>query len=127
MPDARGRGVDIVFIRDLRVDTVIGIYDWERKIRQVISIDLEMAADIAHAASTDHIDDTLDYKSVAKRIISFVRESEFELVEKLAENITQIVLSEFNTPWVKLTLGKPGAVRGSKCVGVVIERGMKPQ
>ena len=85
-----------------------------------------MATDIAHAAATDHIEDTLDYKSVAKRIINFVKNSEFELVEKLAEQITQVILTEFNTPWVKLTLGKPGAVRGSECVGVMIERGPKP-
>jgi len=119
--------MDIVFIKDLRVDTVIGIYDWERQIRQVVSIDLEMATDIAYAATTDQIEDTLDYKSVAKRIIDFVQGSEFELVEKLAEQVAHIILSEFNTPWVKLTLGKPGAVRGSECVGVIIERGKKPE
>lgn len=118
--------MDIVFVKDLRVDTVIGIYDWERQIRQVVSIDLEMATDIAKAANSDSIDDTLDYKAVSKRIINFVRDSEFELVEKLAEEITRIVLTEFNTPWVRLKLGKPGAVRGSEEVGVLIERGSKP-
>lgn len=119
--------MDIVFIKDLRVDTVIGIYDWERQIRQVVSIDLEMAADIAKAAGSDDISDTLNYKAVAKRVISFVRDSEFELVEKLAEQIADIILNEFATPWIKLTLGKPGAVRGSESVGVKIERGVKPQ
>ncbi len=114
--------MDIVFVKDLRIDTVIGIYDWERTIRQVISIDLEMGTDIAAAANSDNISDTLDYKAVSKRVIHFVRNSEFELVEKLAEQIARIVLTEFNTPWLRLKLGKPGAVRGSAEVGVVIER-----
>lgn len=114
--------MDIVYISDLRVDTVIGIYDWERTIRQVVSIDLEMGTDIAFAASTDAIEDTLNYKSVAKRVISFVQASEFELVEKLAEAIARIIITEFNVPWLSLKLGKPGAVRGSAEVGVMIER-----
>ena len=114
--------MDIVCVKDLRVDTVIGIYDWERQIRQVVSIDLEMGTDIAAAANSDDISDTLNYKAVSKRIIEFVRESEFELVEKLAEQIACIILTEFKTPWLRLKLGKPGAVRGSSEVGVVIER-----
>lgn len=117
--------MDIVFIEDLKVDTVIGIYDWERQIRQTISIDLEMAHDIQPAALEDTIDKCLDYKSVAKRIISFVEESEFQLVETLAEKIAEIIRTEFNVPWLKLKLSKPGAVRGSKNVGVLIERGSK--
>lgn len=118
--------MDIVFIHDLRIETVIGIYDWERKIRQVISLDIEMATDISKAASSDNIDDTLSYKSVAKRLIEFVEQSEYELVEALAEEICRIVREEFAVPWVKLTLHKPGAVRGSKSVGVIVERGDKP-
>ena len=118
--------MDIVFIHDLKIDTVIGIYDWERKIRQAISLDLEMATDISKAAKSDNIDDALSYKTVAKRLIDFVEESEFELVEALAEKICSIVLDEFPVPWVKLTLHKPGAVRGSKSVGVIIERGNRP-
>nr|WP_235727454.1 dihydroneopterin aldolase [Kangiella shandongensis] len=117
--------VDIVFIEDLKVDTVIGIYDWERQIRQTISIDLEMAHDIRPAAEEDTIDQCLDYKSVAKRVISFVEESEFQLVETLAEKIAQIIQEEFGVSWLKLKLSKPGAVRGSKNVGVLIERGTK--
>ena len=78
--------MDIVFIRDLRIETVIGVYDWERKIRQTISLDLEMATNVRPAAVTDHIDDALDYKSVAKRLIQFVGESEFQLVETLARS-----------------------------------------
>ena len=119
--------MDIVFIHDLQVETVIGIYDWERKIRQTISLDIEMATDISKAAKSDDIEDTLSYKTVAKRLIEFIEQSEFELVEALAEKICSIILDEFSVPWVKLTLHKPGAVRGSKSVGVMIERGSKPE
>ncbi len=118
--------MDIVFIRDLQIETIIGIYDWERKVRQIISLDIDMASDIKKAADSDNIDDTLSYKTVAKRLIAFVEQSEFELVEALAEKICEIILEEFNVPWVRLTLNKPGAVRGSKSVGVMIERGQKP-
>lgn len=114
--------MDIIFIRDLRVDTVIGIYDWERAIKQTIHLDLEMATDIARAATTDHIDDTLNYKAVSKRVIAFVEESRFQLVETLAERIVELVLTEFAVPWMRLTLNKGGAVRGAQGVGVIIER-----
>ena len=114
--------MDIVFIRDLRIETVIGIYDWEREIRQTVSLDLEMGTDIRRAGETDHIDDTLDYKSVAKALIEFVEKSEFQLVEALAEQCSQIILNDFNVPWLKLRLSKPGAVTGSQDVGVLIER-----
>jgi dihydroneopterin aldolase len=115
--------MDIVFIRDLRIETVIGIYDWEREIKQTVILDIEMGADVAKAASSDHIDDTLDYKAVAKRLIGFVEESEFQLVETLAERCAQIVREEFGVEWVRLTLNKIGAVSGARDVGVVIERG----
>jgi dihydroneopterin aldolase len=118
--------MDIVFIRELQVETVIGIYDWERKVRQMISLDVDMATDIHKAATTDNIDDTLSYKTVAKRLIEFVEQSDFELVEALAEKICAIIIEEFKVPWVKLTLSKPGAVQGSRAVGVIIERGKKP-
>jgi 7,8-dihydroneopterin aldolase/epimerase/oxygenase len=117
--------MDIVFIKELQIETVIGIYDWERKIRQMISLDIEMATDIKKAAKTDQIEDTLNYKAVAKRLISFVEESEYELVETLAEKICSIIMQEFAVPWVKLTLNKPGAVSGSRSVGVTIERGAR--
>ena len=115
--------MDIVFIRDLRIETVIGIYDWEREIRQTVILDLEMGADVARAASSDHIDDTLDYKAVAKRLIGFVEASEFQLVETLAERCAQIVREEFGVQWVRLTLNKIGAVSSARDVGVIIERG----
>ena len=117
--------MDIVYIRDLKIDTVIGIYDWEREVKQTISLDLEMATDIRKAASTDDINDTLNYKAVAKRLISFVGDSKFLLVETMAEQIAQIVRDEFNVPWLRLRLSKPGAVRGSQDVGLIIERGSK--
>ena len=117
--------MDIVFINDLRIETIIGIYDWERKVKQTISLDLEMGVDIRKSAETDAIEDTLNYKAVAKRLIAFVGESEYQLVETLAEKITEIVLTEFSVPWVKLTVHKPGAVRGSRDVGVIIERGSR--
>jgi dihydroneopterin aldolase len=115
--------MDIIYLRDLRVETVIGIYDWERRIKQTVSLDLEMGADIAKAAETDRIDDTLNYKAVAKRLIQFVGESRVQLVETLAERVAEVVLNEFGVPWVRVTLNKPGAVRGARDVGVVIERG----
>ena len=114
--------MDIVFVRDLQIETVIGIFDWERRIRQTVSLDLEMGADIRRAAASDAIDDALDYKAVSKRLIDFVGASEFQLVETLAERIAAIVLEEFGVPWLRLTVNKPGAVRGSRSVGVVIER-----
>ena len=117
--------MDTVFIRDLEIETVIGIYDWERKIKQVISIDLDMGADIRQAAASDSIDDALNYKAVAKRLIDFVEASHFQLVETLAERICDIILQEFAVPWVRLELHKPGAVSGSRSVGVIIERGEK--
>lgn len=113
----------IVFLRDLRVDTIIGVFEWERTTRQVVGIDLEMAADTARAAATDSIDDALDYKAISKRLIDFVGASSFQLVETLAEEIARVVREEFGVPWVRVTLSKPGAIRGARDVGVVIERG----
>jgi len=117
--------MDIVYIRELKVETVIGIFDWERKIRQTVSMDIEMATDIAAAAASDSIEDALDYKAVAKRLISFVEGSDFQLVETLSEKVCEIVLNEFNVAWVKLQLSKPGAIKGSRDVGIIIERGTK--
>lgn len=119
--------MDIIYLSDLRIETIIGIYDWERRVKQVVSLDIEMATDIAKAAASDDIEDTLNYKAVAKRLISFVGESEFQLVETLAEKITAIILNEFNVPWLRLRLNKQGAVRGARDVGVIIERGSKPE
>ncbi len=115
--------MDIIYLRDLKIETVIGIYDWEREIKQTVSIDLEMAGDVCRAALTDSIEDTLNYKAVAKAVIAFVEQSEFQLVETLAERIAQLVMSEFDIPWLRLSVNKGGAVRGASDVGVCIERG----
>lgn len=115
--------MDIVFIQDLRIETTIGIYDWERKIKQTLAFDLELGTDIRAAAETDDIEKTLNYKAIAKRVIDYVEASEFLLVETLAEKVAELVINEFNVPWLSMTLNKPGAVTGSKSVGVKIERG----
>ncbi|NOQ70128.1 MAG: dihydroneopterin aldolase, partial [Gammaproteobacteria bacterium] len=113
------------FIEDLRIDTIIGIYDWEREVKQTIALDIEMAADNVKPASTESIDDALNYKAVAKSLIVFTEESQFQLVETLAESLAGIILNEFNVTWCRLKLSKLGAVTGSRSVGVIIERGHK--
>lgn len=118
--------MDIVFIEKLRIDTIIGIYDWERQVRQTVSLDLEMAHDNRPAGASDDIADALDYKAVSKRLKAFVEDSSFGLVEALAEHCAKIVIEEFGVAWLRLKLRKPGAVRGAKAVGVIIERGRKP-
>ncbi len=115
--------MDKIFLSELKIDTIIGIWEWERRIRQTVVIDLEMSADIAKAAATDEVVDTLNYKLVAKRIQEFVADSSFQLVETLAERIAAIIREEFDVAWVKVRVNKPGAIRGSKDVGVLIERG----
>ena len=118
--------MDKIFLNELKVETVIGIWEWERKIRQTVVIDLEMSADIAKAAATDSVEDTLNYKLVAKRVQAFVAESSFQLVETLAERIAGIIRDEFDVQWVKVRVNKVGAIRGSRDVGILIERGEKP-
>jgi len=115
--------MDIIFLKDIRVETIVGIWDWERRMPQSVSIDLELGADVRSAAETDSIESTLDYRGVAKRVTAFVAESRFQLIESMAEGIAGIVTGEFAVPWVKVTVRKPGAVRGSKDVGIIIERG----
>jgi 7,8-dihydroneopterin aldolase/epimerase/oxygenase len=114
--------MDKVFIEGLEIEALIGIYDWERRIRQTLVFDLEMAFDNRVPAASDAIADTLDYKAVSKRLIAFVGSSDFGLVETLAERCAEIVLSEFAVSHLRLKLSKPGAVRGARAVGVVIER-----
>lgn len=115
--------MDIIFLRGLQIETVIGIYDWERKIKQTVVLDLEMGTDIRKAAASDAIGDTLDYKAVSKRVIALVEGSRFFLVETLAEQIATVLLNEFRLPWVRLTLNKKGAISGASDVGIIIERG----
>jgi dihydroneopterin aldolase len=115
--------MDTIFIHALKAEAIIGIFDWERQVRQTVLIDLEIAADVRKAALTDSIDDTLNYKRVAKRILAFVESSQFHLVETLAEHVAMLVLEEFGISWVRVTLSKPGAVRSSRDVGVSVARG----
>lgn len=117
-----GAGMDIVYLNDLKIETVIGIFEWERRIKQTVSIDLEMSADVSKAARSDSIADALDYKTVAKAVIEYVENSSFQLVETLAEHIAELILREFGVVHVRLRVNKRGAIRGARDVGVVIER-----
>jgi 7,8-dihydroneopterin aldolase/epimerase/oxygenase len=117
--------MDIIFLGGLQIETIIGIFDWERETKQTVILDIEMAYDIQKAAETDDIAYTLDYKAVSKRIIAFVEASNYFLVERLTVEIADIILNEFNVPRVKVTLNKKGAIRGASDVGIIVERGRK--
>ncbi|MGZ8158071.1 MAG: dihydroneopterin aldolase [Methylobacter sp.] len=117
--------MDIIFLGGLEIETIIGIYDWERVTKQTVILDIEMAFDIQKAAETDDIQYALDYKTVSQRIVSFVETSQFFLVEKLISEIADIIRNEFNVPWVKITLNKKGAISVARDVGIIIERGEK--
>ena len=114
--------MDKIFIHALKTETIVGIFDWERQVKQTVVVDIEVSADIAKAALSDSIDDTLNYKAVAKRVLAFIDESSFHLVETLAEHIAMLILEEFGVSWVSLALSKPGAIRSSRDVGVRLER-----
>lgn len=114
--------MDIIFIKDLKIECVIGIWDWERATTQIVRIDLEIGTDISKAAASDDINDTLDYKALSKRLQQVAKAESFGLVEKLAETLAQTVLIEFDAASVKLTLNKKGALRDARDVGVIIER-----
>ena len=113
---------DRIFLHGLTADCIIGFIDWERRVRQTVVLDLEMPVDCRRAALTDEIADTLDYKKVAKRALEFICASEFKLVETLAQRLALMILEEFGVEWVRVSLNKPGAIRNSRDVGVVIER-----
>ena len=117
--------MDKIFLNRLDIEAVIGIWEWERSIKQNVRIDLEIGTDARAVAIKDSIEGALNYRDVAKRIISFVGSSEFFMVETLAESVAKIIITEFETPWVKVSVGKPGAVRGSQDVGIIIERTVK--
>jgi dihydroneopterin aldolase len=114
--------MDKIFIHALKTEAIIGIFDWERQVRQTVIVDIEIGADVRRAALTDSIEDTLNYKRVAKRVLTFVEGSQFHLVETLAEHLAMLVLEEFGVAWVGIVLSKPGAVRSSRDVGVALER-----
>jgi dihydroneopterin aldolase len=116
------RRQDTIFLRGLEVECIIGFIEWERRIRQRVVIDFEVPADCTRAAVRDDVADTLDYKRVAKRIIGFVEGSEFNLVETMAHRMALLVLEEFGIEWIRISINKPGAIRGSRDVGVSIER-----
>ena len=117
--------MDKIFLHALKAEAIIGIYDWERQVKQTIIVDLEMNGTIRKAALSDSIDDTLNYKKVAKRVLAFIEASQYHLVETLTEQIAMLLLSEFSLSWVRVSLSKPGAVRNSRDVGVIIERETK--
>ena len=113
---------DRIFLRGLAVECIIGFIEWERRLKQTVVIDLELPVDCRRAALTDDVASTLDYKKVAKRVIAFVEASEFHLVETLAHRMALVVLEEFGVEWIRISVNKPGAIRGSRDVGVIIER-----
>jgi len=113
---------DRIFLHGLTAECIIGFIDWERRVRQTVVLDIELPVDCHRASLTDEVTDTLDYKKVAKRVLAYVAASEFKLVETLAHRVALLVLEEFGVEWVRLALNKPGAIRNSRDVGVVIER-----
>lgn len=115
--------MDKIFLRGLKVPATIGIFEWERQIRQTLCIDLEIATDLATAAANDQLDNALDYKSISKYIQDFVSESQYQLIETLAHNLAKALMQEFDIKWLRLCLNKVGAIRGAEGVGVLIERG----
>lgn len=114
--------MDTIFLKELTTETVIGIFDWEREVKQTVAIDIELSVDFRAAARSDSIEDALNYKTVASRVLAFVQESRFQLVETLAEEVARLLLREFPVELVRLTVHKPGAIRFLSDVGVRIER-----
>jgi 7,8-dihydroneopterin aldolase/epimerase/oxygenase len=114
--------MDKIFLSGLKVECIVGVWAWERQVTQTVVLDIEMAVDIRKAAASDNLDDTLDYKNVSKRLLSFIGDSQFQLVETLTERVAEIIIKEFKVPWVKVRLNKQGALRGSRDVGILIER-----
>ena len=121
MSDIPAQG-DRIFLHGLSTQCIIGFIDWERRVKQTVELDIELPVDCERAARSDDVADTLDYKKVAKRVLSFVEASEFQLVETLAHRLALVILEEFAVPWVRVSLNKPGAIRHSRDVGVLIER-----
>ena len=121
IPSSSDKG-DRIFLHGLEIECIIGFIEWERRVKQTVVIDVEMPVDCARAAQSDDVADTLDYKRVAKRLIGFVSESNYKLVETLAHRAALLILGEFNVEWVRLSVNKPGAIRHSKDVGVAVLR-----
>ena len=117
--------MDILYIRNLKVDAIVGIFSWEKRIRQPIHLDLEIAIDIRQAAATDDIAYALDYKTVSTRLTNYISQSEWHLIETLAEKIAALLMAEFGVTWLRLKLSKPAALPSADSVGLMIERGDK--
>ena len=117
--------MDIIYLHGLKIECIIGVWEWERRIKQLLTIDVDMAADVAAAAASDQLDATLNYKAVAKRLIDFVGNSEYQLIESVAERVAAVLIDEFQIEWCRVKVDKGGAVRGARNVGVVIERGAR--
>ncbi len=115
--------MDTVFIRGLKAKATVGVFEWERQIRQTLVLDLDLRADAVKAAANDALEDTVDYKAISQRIVELVEASEYRLVESLAEEVASVVRQEFEVPWVRVQISKPYAVRTAQEVGVIIERG----
>jgi dihydroneopterin aldolase len=115
--------MDIIFLRELKVVTLIGIYEWEKRVPQTLQLDLDIALPNSRACQSDDIKDALDYAKVAEHIQKVLSNGHFSLLESLAEHIAQIILKDFNAPWVKVSIAKLQALRGCKQVGISIERG----
>lgn len=122
MKETPAMATDTIYLTDLKIDTIIGIFEWERRVRQTVSFDLEMSTDVARAAATDSIEDALDYKAVSKAVREFVQNSDFQLVETLAERVAELIIRDFGVTSVRLRVNKRGAIRGARDVGVLIER-----
>ncbi len=121
MSDSRPTG-DRIFLHGLTTECIIGFIDWERRVKQTVELDIELPVDCRRAAVSDDVADTLDYKRVAKRVLEFIEGSSFQLVATLAHRLALVILEEFQLPWVRISLNKPGAIRHSRDVGVLIER-----
>lgn len=117
--------MDVIFLQEVKVQTVLGVPEWERMAPQTVVLDIELAMPHSRSCTTDEIDDTIDYGRIVARIRETLAEKSFRLVEALAETVAQLVMAEFGTPWVKVRVAKPGILAGVKQLGVTIERGTK--
>lgn len=114
--------MDIIYLHNLRVDTVIGVWEWERRIRQTLILDIELATDFRRAGASDDIADTIDYKAVCDRVTTFTQTSAFKLIEALGDHLARIIFDEFGVQWLRLRITKQGVLRNVRDVGICIER-----
>lgn len=114
--------MDKLFLRELRVETIIGFWEWERRIKQTVVVDLEIGTDARPAAAADRVSSALNYEPIANRLVEFIGGADFHLVESLADAIARIVVADFGAKWVKVSVAKPGAIPAAREVGVIIER-----